>query len=428
MDGQAAKSAYERMIRFRTPGGALTAAQLAACAAALEEMSLGPMHLTTRASLEFHHGGPEEAAELIRRMAEVGLGNPAACGPVVRGAAVSTPLHPDAGAASALAASILDHFRAREPLYPLPKKFKVGVDAGYRGARHLIQDAGFVLAGKDENGAPLYDAWLAGGLGREPVPAFPFRSRIPETAIVPLIEAVVGVFREHGEKGKRLKHLLGAKGREWMTSEIARRLPVPLPGGELATRAPVSAENGDLRPHAILPVFAGQASPEFLRKVAKLAAAHCGGTALLTPDQDVALVPAGEQALPALLGDIVDLGLEHTTGGEHFAFRVCPGSAHCPKALCETGGLAVRLEGLLKATGAKSAAISGCPNSCAQPQLAEVGIICTKRIKTGDGAHRNHFKLLVGAGEAFAQPLGEDMTEEDIHIRCRSALSSFFER
>lgn len=399
------------MIRFRTPGGEATSGQLRACALALEELGLEALHLTTRGSLEFHHETPAQAEDLKIRMALAGLGNFGACGPVVRGAAVSTPLHPDAPKASTLAGGILAHFSRRDALYPLPRKFKVGVDAGYAGSRHLIQDAGFVRTGEAANGESLYDLWLAGGLGREPIPAFPFRAGVPESAIIPLLEAVVAVFLEHGEPRKRLKHLVLAKGRDWFRENIEASFPGELPGTPPNPAGP--GQPGEkLVPHALLPLFAGQASAVFLRAVAEIADRHCGGVALLTPDQDLALVPVEPSRLNALIAAIENAGLEHTSAENRFAFRVCPGQDHCPKALSTTLDLAGKLKRPLEASGAKSAAISGCQNSCAQPQLAGIGIMCVKRVKTENGGQKRYFAVLKSVGEGFAQTILDQVDEE----------------
>lgn len=414
MDKLTTKSAYGHMIRFRTPGGRVNSAQLRASASALDDLGLGKLHFTTRASLEFHHQDPDVAEELKRRMAEAGLGNNGACGPVVRGAAVSTPLHPHAEKASDLAGKILAHFRGRGEFSSLPRKFKVGVDAGYHGSRRLIQDAGFVRTGQTDSGESLYDLWLAGGLGREPVPAFHFRAEVPESVAIALLEAVVTVFRDHGQPRKRLKHLVLDRGRDWFCERIAAAFSAPLPGSPpLPAAAPEETER-NLAPHVLLPLFAGQASAEFLRTAADLADKYCAGTALLTPDQDVALVPLRPDELENLTASAELAGLEHSRAENHFAFRICPGGEHCPKALCETLELAGKLRETLAKSGMRSAALSGCPNSCAQPQLADIGILCVKRTGKEDGFYERRYRILKNNGKGFSETVSDGVGEESL--------------
>lgn len=412
MNGKATPSPHKTMVRFRTNGGILDSATLRALADTLEELNLGEIHLTTRASLEFHLSGPDAADEIRRRMLLAGLDGWGATGPVVRGAAVSTPLLANAGQASMLSAKILDHFRDREEFSSLPRKFKVGVDAGYESSRHLIQDAGFVMTGLDASGEPLFDLWLAGGLGRDPVPAFHFRKDVPFSAAIPLLQAVVRVFRDHGEPRKRLKYLVRDKGREWFCDRIADGFT--LPGSPPSTGAEKTPLPSAMRPHVIVPLFAGQAGPAVLRAIADVSELHSGGMANLTPGQDIALITDSPGKLPALVNAVRLTGLEGAVSGEHFAFSVCPGRGNCSRALCHTREIALSLEKLLKASGAKSAALSGCPNSCAQPQLADIGIICVKMKKKEDGSAAGYFRILKNTGKEFSETVFEEVPEEEL--------------
>ena len=106
-------------------------------------------------------------------------------GGAVRGIVCSTTFAEGFPVAQVLARKLHRHFAGNPHFEGLPKKFKVGVDAGYSGARHLIQDAGLVYVGTEE-GSDLYDVWLAGGLGREPMPALLFEQRVAERRLLPL--------------------------------------------------------------------------------------------------------------------------------------------------------------------------------------------------------------------------------------------------
>ena len=125
-------------------------------------------------------------------LAAAGLTTRGACGGAVRGIVCSTPSLPGFPATQVLARKLHHHFTQNPHFEGLPKKFKIAVEAGYRNSRHLIQDLGLVLAGT-EGGQDIYDVWAAGGLGREPQPAYLLEEGVAEERVIPLIEAVVTV-------------------------------------------------------------------------------------------------------------------------------------------------------------------------------------------------------------------------------------------
>ena len=83
-----------------------------------------------------------------------------------------------------------------------------------------------------------FNVWVAGGLGREPTPAFPFAEGVTEERIVGLVEAVLRVYTAHTPAGKRLKHLVREIGRDEF---IARVLAEPAAAEALPTVPSLSA-------------------------------------------------------------------------------------------------------------------------------------------------------------------------------------------
>ena len=89
----------------------------------------------------------------------------------------------------------------------------------------MIQDVGLVYLGCG-SGQPLFDVWAAGGLGREPQPAFLLERNLPESTLIPYIERIIDVYKRDTPAGKRLKHLV----REIGTEEFLRRFGAELAG------------------------------------------------------------------------------------------------------------------------------------------------------------------------------------------------------
>ncbi|MCM2358422.1 MAG: nitrite/sulfite reductase [Geobacteraceae bacterium] len=404
------------MQRVKVPGEVLSAEQALKVAGIAERFAGGLLHLTTRASIEFHWLNEENLAEVARMLAAVGLTGRGACGGAVRGVVCGTPFLEGFPTTQVLARKLHHHFTQNPHFEGLPKKFKIGVDAGYRDSRHLIQDVGLVLAGVN-GGTECYDVWVAGGLGREPQPAFLLEEKVAGERIIPLIEAIVTVYQRHTPQGKRLKHLLRERGeeglRELLREELAGKGPLALPDGfaKGLTAPPATSP-----PRIEARVFAGELTAPLLRRLAEIATLHAGGFMVLTCEQNVAFhpeQPAGAAGAATLLAAA---GFSGEAKEERVTFQVCPGSHECRLGLAPTRDIARELLAAMGEKGeALSWAISGCPNSCAQPQLAEAGIIAVKLVKEGDGGRTPRFDLYRrNSAEAFGIPVRQGLTRAEL--------------
>ncbi len=368
------------MVRAKVPAGILSVEQALKVCEIAERWGKGNVHLTSRASIEFHWLQEESLAEVIRMLAAVGLASRGACGGAVRTVVCSTQFLRDFPAVQVLATKLHQHFTGNPHFENLPKKFKIGVDAGYAGGRHLIQDIGLVYAG-EVGGVPHYDVWAAGGLGREPLAGFLLQEGVTEERLIPLIEAVIRVYREHTPSGKRLKHLvkdLGQEGfRRLLQEKLDPELTLPLADGcdKCLTERPGALPVAYLEAR----VFAGELSAGRMRKLAAVAASFAGGFLVLTPEQNVAVFPKDGPAAEEATAALATAGFGGGSPQERVPFRVCPGNHECRMGLAPTRDLALELIASIGGNGERlSWAIAGCPNSCSQPQLADVGIVAVK--------------------------------------------------
>lgn len=370
----------EFMQRVKLPGGVLSLAQADALAGLGQAYGGGTLHLTTRASIEFHDLLYENLPEVHRGLAAVGLFSRGACGGAVRGISCSSSFGPGFGRVQVLLRHFLRHFSGNPHFEGLPKKFKIAFEAGYERSRHLIQDLALVLV-EEQGGRALYDVWLAGGLGREPQPGFLYAERVAEEELLPLAEAVVEVYRAWGEKGRRLKHMLNAVGEADLRAQIEQRRA----GKEGSIFADAFAKEllPDGRFSRIpLRVLAGEFPAVRLAELVALARGHQAGWLLVTPDQDIEVLLEGCTA--ALEVDLRKAGFELASPDDG-VLRVCPGNHECRMGLSATRDLARTLEETFgDRLKQRTLAISGCPNSCAQPQLADFGIVSSKLLKQGE--------------------------------------------
>lgn len=389
------------MMRIKVPGGVLSAEQALKVAEIAELFANALVHLTTRNSIELHWLKQDSLAEVSRMLAAVGLTSRGACGGAVRGVVCSTPFSPQFPAAQVLARKLHHHFTQNPRFEGLPKKFKIAVNADYGDLRHLIQDIGLVYAGTAD-GKDYYDAWAAGGLGREPTEGFLLKGKVPEESIIPLIEAVIGVYKEHAPQGKRLKHLVREIGREEFLRRVHKRfdaapsLPLPDGFGKELTPSPAAG----VTRHLEAGIFAGELEAKALRAFAGIAAKHAGGFLVLTCDQNVALILKEGANLDTAESALAAEGYNGGSKEERVTVRVCPGNHECRMGLSPTRDVAhAMLEAMGPQGEALSWAIAGCPNSCSQPQLAAVGVVTSKIEKMENGELRPLFDLWLRSGE-----------------------------
>lgn len=399
------------MLRVKVPAGVLSTEQALKVAEIAERLSNGSVHLTTRGSVEIHWLQYADLPEALRLLAAVGLTTRGACGGAVRGIVCSTTFSEGFAAAQVLARKLHRHFAGNPHFEGLPKKFKIGVDAGYGASRHLIQDVGLVHVGPEEF-RDLYDVWLAGGLGREPQAAFLYAERVPEGEIIPLIESVLRLYRRYAPKGKRLKFVLRELGEE----TFRRLLETDRAGHprELELSDGVEKRLTAL-PHAPrraveASVFAGELPTRSLRVFAEVAARFAEGYMALTADQNVAFLLADPEDEGDAREMLAAAGYAGQTPKEQVNFRICPGAHECRMGLSLTRDVASQVIAVLGEKGRKGTwAISGCPNSCSQPQLADFGISTSKKIPGPDGLRRPLFDLYRREGRGLGEKTAEGL-------------------
>ena len=384
------------MLRVKLPAGVLSAGQACGIAAIAIEFARGALHLTTRGSIELHWVAEDNLSTVKGRLAALGLTSRGACGGAVRGVTCSSQGSVGFPQMESLARRLHRHFSENSRFERLPKKFKIGIAADELSRGHLIQDVGLVLRGDHEE-AVICDVWIAGGLGRDPQAGFLLEERVAEGRIIPLIEAVLHVYSAQAQPGKRLKHVARELGPERLKALIAQQ---PSASEEFSSPAGlpdhfVSAPDVSTRLEA--PVFAGELPVDGLIRLAGFAEAWAGGWLIITADQNIAFQVPADAAIARR--ELSRLGFGGETREEQVCFRICPGSHECRMGLAPTRDVARQvITALEQVAGAARWAISGCHNSCAQPQIADYGIVAASLAKVDDGSRSPRFDLYSRSG------------------------------
>ena len=401
------------MLRVKLPAGVISSGQARTVAAVSTQFGKGTIHLTSRGSVEIHWLKEKDLPQVKRELAKAGLTSRGACGGAVRGITCGSQGAQGFPILETLAWRLHRHFSGNPRFERLPKKFKIGIEADTAGGRHLIQDVGLVLSG-NEDAHSLYDIWIAGGLGREPRPGFLLTEGVPEERIIPIIEAIVTVYATHAPPPKRLKYLANEFGeeklRQLIQAEAAFSEKVPSVRG-LPDRL-VSEAKGHQRVE--LSVFAGQLNAEQLSGIADTADLRSEGVLMVTANQDIAL-----QLSPGINADEVLSALHQATGLATVSpapvLRVCSGNLECRMGLVATRDVAQEILTHIGEKGQKlSWALSGCSNSCTQPQLADVGIVTTRLTADADGEKTPRFDVYRTSGSGLGNRVHECLTREEL--------------
>jgi sulfite reductase (NADPH) hemoprotein beta-component len=427
---------YIFMVRCRIPGGVLTPAQYLACDDLATRYANNTLRVTSRQGFQFHGVVKGGLRALVKEINDALLGTLAACGDNNRNVmAPPTPPMNKLGEqvlehARQAAAAVLPRTRAYhsiwiegvpldleepakqefvDPLYGkhyLPRKFKIAFVIPPLNNIDVFTNCCGFIAISDESGKLFgYNLTAGGGMGRSHgnEATFPRVADVigflPAGKAVEVAKAVLTIHRDFGDRGDRkharLKYVLEDRGVKWFSEELERRV-----GFRLAAPMPFKFEKqgdafgwnrqADGRLFLGLFVETGRIRD---RDGWRLKTALREVVAKYQPE--VHLTPANNVLLANLDGaqrdEITRLFAEHGVQTElerqgsilRRASMACVSLPTCGLGLAESERylpeLITRLEGLLAEVGLGGQEITirmtGCPNGCARPYMAEIGFV-----------------------------------------------------
>ncbi|HUY83244.1 MAG TPA: NADPH-dependent assimilatory sulfite reductase hemoprotein subunit, partial [Steroidobacteraceae bacterium] len=419
---------YQFMVRVRMPGGACRASQWFALDQAARDTADGTLRLTTRQTFQFHGVRKRDLKRHVRAIAAAGLDTLGACGDVNRNviAAANPLLSPAHAAAGDLAARIGAELLPRtgayreiflgadpaaeagdeEPFYGptyLPRKFKIAVAVPpHNDVDVYAHDLGFVAI--VEGGRLIgYDVTVGGGMGMtHNAPAtFPRVADVvghcASADALAVARHTVAIQRDFGNRKDRaharFKYTIEDRGLDWFRGELARRSGIPLAPARgfrfASTGDPPAWQRGaDGRWHYTLFVENGRIKdrPErrALTGLREIARTHTGLFALTT-NQNVIIAGVADESRPAIEGILRAHGLDDDArlSGMRRNSLACVALPTCGLAMAESErylpSLLDQIERILAEARLLhepiSLRMSGCPNGCSRPYLAEIALV-----------------------------------------------------
>ncbi len=435
------------MLRVKVENGILKRDQLKALADISLNYANGTADLTTRQDLQYHWILMKDLPAIFEQLQKAGLTTRMAAGDVVRNT-VTCPLNGESGDEIADVRGIVRRinalFDANRDFSNLPRKFKIGVSGcGSHCMPHEIQDLSFVAASTKE-GKVRFAVYAGGGLASNRRFA-DFLGYIEEKEIVPVAEAVVSIFRDFGNREKRNRARLGHLIKEWGVERFKKRLE-ELSGVVPAEGEPVAVSESKKRHHCgIIPtkksglshigcaLFGGALGGERLRRLYELLEKYGLGEIRCTTKQNFIITDVPDNKVAELCGELEKLKINPYPSAFRTRTTACTGLDFCKFAISETKSVAEKtalyLENRFPAFAEPvTISVNGCPNSCAHPCIADIGLSGTTFSR--DGVKHRGFELLVGGkleGEEsrFSKRTGIQLTHDEIPLYIESLIESY---
>ncbi|WP_039067157.1 NADPH-dependent assimilatory sulfite reductase hemoprotein subunit [Staphylococcus shinii] len=426
---QKLEPAYSFMIRVRAPGGASTADQWIAMDDIANTYANNTIKLTTRQAFQFHGILKHNLKQTMKDINQSLLDTLAACGDVNRNVMCNpNPYQSDVHSeVNQIANDISRHLSPKtqayheiwldgekvldtsdeepEPIYGktyLPRKFKIGIAVPPSNDIDVYsQDIGLIAILENDE-LVGFNITVGGGMGMKhgDTATYPQVGRLigyfPKEEVVDVCEKILTVQRDYGNRevrtNARFKYTVDRLGVDWIKNEINNRL-----GWKLEESRPYHFDdNGDRygwtegsgQWHYTLFVQNGRVkdTEEYKLKTAlrNIAEIHTGDFRL-TPNQNLVIANVSADKKTEIEKIIAEYGI---TDGENYTglrrnSMACVAFPTCGLAMAESErylpSLISKIENLLDEAGLNEEEITirmtGCPNGCARPALAEIAFI-----------------------------------------------------
>ena len=395
------------MLRMRTPNGILTSTQMRVLAEVVQRYGDdGNADITTRQNIQLRGIRLEDVPDIFQRFKNVGLTSVQSGMDNVRNITGSPVAGIDADElidtrdlVQKVQDMITNSGEGNYEFTNLPRKFNIAIEGGRDNSVHAeINDIAFVPAYKDEE---LGFNVLVGGFfsAKRCEAAVPLNAWVPpDDDVVDLSRAILEVYRDCGLRANRQKArlmwLIDEWGIEKFRSAVEKQIGHPLK--KAAQEDEIDWEKRDhigvfkqKQPglnYVGLHVPVGRLYAQDLFDLARMAEVYGSGEIRLTVEQNLLIPNIPDSSLEALLAEPL-LAFSIDPQPLERLLVSCTGSQFCNFALIETKNRALAMIRSLEAELELSQPVrihwTGCPNSCGQPQVAEIGLMGTKVRKDG---------------------------------------------
>ncbi|MGB0370474.1 MAG: NirA family protein [Opitutales bacterium] len=421
------------MLRCRIAGCALKDYQMEGLAEIAEDWGGNYAHVTTRGNFQIREIMPRNAMKVLLKLGEIGLTSRGSGADNLRNITAS----PTSGFDPHEVYDVLPLARAMHTyimntrmMYDLPRKFNISFDNG-----------GPISVCADTNDIAFYAVRVSEGHGVEPGVYFRVQLcgitghkqfakdcglLLKADECVPVAAAMVRVFVKNGcrtnRKKARLKYLVDDWGFEKFLEKTQEELAFTM--GKLPLEACEPRMNierhGYLGVHPqkqegfnyiglVVPV--GFLTPDQMKGIARISRRYGSSDIRLTVWQNVIIPDIADADLETVKEEIKKLGLNYTTNFITGGLVACTGNRGCKYSSADTKGHAMliseRLSERVPLDQPINIHLTGCPHSCAQHYVGDIGLIATPVKK--DGVSVEGYNMVIGGGVDNEQGIAREL-------------------
>ncbi|MGB3509246.1 MAG: ferredoxin--nitrite reductase [Microcoleaceae cyanobacterium] len=395
------------MLRMRMPNGVITSQQMRVLAEIVQRYGEdGSADITTRQNLQLRGIRIEDIPDIFSRFEQVGLTSVQSGMDNVRNITGSPVAGIDADElydTRELVQQVQDMITGKSKGNPeftnLPRKFNIAIAGCRDNSVHAeINDIAFVPAYKDDKfGFNV----LVGGFfsAKRCEAAIPLHAWVEPDRVVAISRAILEVYRDNGLRANRQKSrlmwLIDELGMDKFRSEVEKQM-----SQTLETEAPKDEIIWEKRDHigvykqkqyrlnyVGLHVPVGRLYADDMFDLARLAEVYGNREIRLTVEQNAIIPNIPNSRIEPFLGEPLLEKFSINPQPLTRAVVSCTGAQFCNFAMIETKSRALAMVKELEAELSISKPVrihwTGCPNSCGQPQVADIGLMGTKARKDG---------------------------------------------
>lgn len=397
--GGEGKSTEYFMLRIGIPNGILTPHQTKVIADITRDHARGICDVTTRQNIQLHWLTIEDLPVVAEKLTEIGLSPKGACGDVVRnvtGCPLAGYHKHELLDASPIARSVAKRLTGNNEFVNLPRKFKISVTGCPQWCSYPeINDAALTaiertVDGKKEIG---FSVRVGGGLSKEPHLGVRLKAFVKQEQAEEVCVKIAEIFRDsevlrENRAAARIKYLFMKFGwtAESFLQELERRMGVTFdPAPEEVIPDEVMRDHSGVMPQKQeglntvgVSILNGRLTDSQLRGLAELAEKY-GEDIRCTIQQNALITGVPSDKVQETVAAIGALGLQVEATNFWRGAVACTGTEFCKLAISETKGFTKWLVGELEDRVPEfdqqiRIHVTGCPNSCGQHWIADLGL------------------------------------------------------
>ncbi|HYL09987.1 MAG TPA: hypothetical protein VEU31_04560 [Candidatus Acidoferrales bacterium] len=451
--GGEGKSTPYFMVRIRLTNGLLRSRQMRTIAELTQRYARGVADLTVRQNVQLHWVSIEALPDILEQLWHAGLTTHGSCGDDTRNITGCPLAGVDAEEicdASPLALDATRMLVNQDEFYNLPRKFKISITGCRVWCSYPeINDIGLTACIRARGARPElgFSLRVGGGLSTEPHLAVRLNAFLRWDQVLPVTRAIAEIFRDadclrQNRERARMKFLFLRHGwtAESFQAELERKL-----GYSLDPAEPEEPPRDVYRDHVgIHPqkqpgycyvgaaVLRGRLTAEQMKAAADLADRFAAGELRTTNMQNLLIINVPDRNTAPLARELDAAGLRVSASPFWRGAIACTGTEFCKLAITETKGFARWLveeleERLPEFSQDFKLHVTGCPNSCGQHWIADIGIE-GKKIKV-DGRFVDAYYFCVGGAvgqfASIARPVGYRCAAVEVPAAIERLLREF---